>query len=493
MESTALENQLRYTGFDIIGSVPWGTHFCNFFYTKQDLLEILVPYFKAGLENNEFCIWVTSDPVSVDDALASLRNGIPLFDQYLASNAIEVVQHADWYLKDGQFDAKHVIDGWHDKLNEAIEKGYEGIRINGNEDWLERQVWKDFIEYERELNNTITGKRMIVLCTYPLKKCTASDVLDVAQVHEVAISRRTGKWEVVEIPAIRQTKAQLKVVNDMLERAVGERTQELEIAIARLNEEIESHKRTEASLEIKVTARTRELRDVLKKTKELAEWKSRFASMASHELMTPLATIKIAASHIRKYRTRLTPDAVKKKIAIVLEQVDLMIRMLQDLLMLGQADEQKITLKKRKIEVRAFFESLKKEIEGATKRSHIVHGKFDFKAKHIEADDDLLRNIFINLLGNAIKFSPGKSHVWLTVRDLTSALHVEIRDEGLGINTEDISKIFDPFVRGENASNITGTGLGLSIVKKAVDLIGGSITVTSKPGEGSVFSVIIPI
>jgi len=493
VESTSFGNQLRYTGLDIIGSAPWGTHFCNFFDTKQDLLEILVPYFKAGLENNEFCIWVTSDPVSVDDALASLRKGIPLLDTYLTANAIEVLPHANWYLRDGKFDAKHVIDGWHDKLNAAIGKGYEGIRINGNEDWLERQVWKDFIEYERELNNTITGKPMMVLCTYPLEKCTASDMLDVAQVHEVAISRRTGKWEVVEIPAIRQSKAQLKVVNDMLERSVGERTRELEIAIAELNDEIERHKRTEASLEIKVTERTRELRDVLKKTEELAEWKSRFASMASHEFMTPLATIKIAAGNIRKYRTRLTPDGINKKIAVVLEQADLMIRMLQDLLMLGQADEQKITLKKKNIEVRAFFESLKKEIEGATKRSHSIHSKFDFKAKHIEADDDLLRNIFINLLGNAIKFSPGNAHVWLTVRDLTSALHVEIRDEGLGINPGDLSKIFDPFVRGDNASSIAGTGLGLSIVKKAVDLVGGSITVTSKPGQGSVFSVVIPI
>jgi signal transduction histidine kinase len=87
----------------------------------------------------------------------------------------------------------------------------------------------------------------------------------------------------------------------------------------------------------------------------------------------------------------------------------------------------------------------------------------------------------------------GNSHVWLTVRDLASALHVEIRDEGLGIHPEDISKIFEPFMRGENASNIAGTGLGLSIVKKAVDLIGGSITVTSRPGKGSVFSIIIPI
>ena len=493
MKSSTLENQFRYSGLDVIGNAPWGTHFCNFFHSKQDMLETLVPYFKAGLENNEFCLWITCDPVSVDDALKSLHNDIPLFDQYLTSNAIEVLPHADWYLKDGVFDPKHVIEGWNEKLNDALARGHDGMRVNGNEAWLERHVWKDFIEYERELNNTIAGKHMIVLCTYPLEKCNASDVLDVAHVHEMAVARRGGKWEVVEVPAIRQTKAQLKIDNDMLERVVSERTHELKKAIARLNEEIENHKRTEASLEIKVTERTRELREALERTKELADWKSRFASVASHEFRIPLATIKIAANHIRKYRTRLNPEAINRKIAVILEQADLMIRMLEDLLMLGQADEQKITLEKRRIEVRDFFESLKKEIEGACKGSHVIHCKFDFIEKHIEADVDLLRNIFINLLSNALKFSPENPHVWLTVRDLTSALHVEIRDEGLGISPEDLSKVFEPFVRGANARGINGTGLGLSIVKKAVDLIGGSITVTSKPGEGTVFLVIIPI
>lgn len=127
-------NQLIYPGLDIIGNTPWGTHF---FYSKQDLLETPVPYFRAGLENNEFCLWITNDPISVDDALASLRNGIPLLDQYLAPNAIEVLPHADWYLKRWcVFDPKCIIDGWNEKLNDALARGRE----NGNEAWLERHA-----------------------------------------------------------------------------------------------------------------------------------------------------------------------------------------------------------------------------------------------------------------------------------------------------------------------------------------------------------------
>jgi hypothetical protein len=60
----AQENDARHTGITVIGDVPWGTHFCQFYQDKQDLIDILVPYFKAGLENNEFCIWITSEPLA---------------------------------------------------------------------------------------------------------------------------------------------------------------------------------------------------------------------------------------------------------------------------------------------------------------------------------------------------------------------------------------------------------------------------------------------
>ena len=733
MESAALENQLRYTGHDIIGNAPWGTHFCNFFYSKHDLLEMLVPYFKAGLENNEFCLWITSDPVSVDDALASLRIEIPLLDKYLTSNAIEVLPHADWYLKDGVFDPKRVIDGWNEKLNNALARGYEGMRVNGNEAWLERHVWKDFIDYERELNNSITGKRMIVLCAYPLHKCNGEDVLDVAHVHEMAAAMKNGKWEIVEKPELKRSKAEIKKMKDEVEKLVEERSNELMQALQEVKISAERFSRlfhlnpflpmvlsdldneryievnasftdlfgfthdevigrtvrelnvwvdpaqrdtlvanikesgvvknaevklkakngkildvrfsmiaipmndgpkvlsmaldcteqkaaermlreseqnldilinsspgeiwlvskdlklikanraffkssrrftniemTEGdalidpelpeemkelweqlysqalkgenvvhiyhvvepggsefyreiglnpvrgedntiigigcfsnditeliqfrkSLEQKVSLRTQELQRALEKEKELTAWKARFGSMVSHEFRIPIATIKNTANYVRKFKNRITPESLSNKIGIVLEQTDLMSRMVDDLLTLGRADENKIAVVKRKVEMRSFFESLKNDMEEINNFSHTIVCQFGFEHKYIDADDDLLRNIFVNLLSNAIKFSPGKSQVWVHVHDLKENLRIEIKDEGIGISEEDLVKIFEPFERGENTKGIQGTGLGLSIVKKAVDLIGGTIDVSSKPGKGSVFSVTIPV
>lgn len=733
MEPSALENQLRYTGIDVIGNTPWGTHFCNFFYSKKDLLETLVPYFKAGLENNEFCLWITSDPISVDDALESLRIGIPLLDQYILSHAIEVLPHADWYLKDGVFDPGRVIDGWNEKLNDALARGHEGMRVNGNEAWLERHVWKDFIEYERELNNSISGKRMIVLCTYPLDKCNGADVLDVAHVHEMAAAMRNGKLEIVEKPELKRSKAEINKLKDEVEKLVEARSAQLmqalqevkasaerfsrlfhlnpflpmvlseledgkcidvnasftdlfgftlddvvgktirdldfwvnpahrdslvatikhggvvknqdvklkakngkildvrfsmiaimmndgpkvlsmaldvteqqvaermlreseqnldilinsspgeiwlaskELRLVKANQafyksvkkftdvEIEegdslifpglteemkdlwdrlysqaltgenvvyinhivepdssefyreiglnpvrgndntiigigcfSNDITELiqfrkSLEQQVSLRTQELQKALEKEKELTTWKARFGSMVSHEFRIPLATIKNTAHYVRRYKRRMTPESLNSKIEVVLDQVDHMNRMMEDLLVLGRGDENKIAVVKRKVEIRSFFESLKNDMEEINRGSHTIVCQFDFEQKYIHADDDLLRNIFVNLLSNAIKFSPGKSQVWVQVGDLGENLRVEIRDEGIGIPESDLIKIFEPFERGGNATGIQGTGLGLSIVKKAVDLMGGVIDVSSKPGKGSIFSVTIPV
>ena len=72
-----MESVMRRTGIDVIGDVPWGTHFCQFYETGQDLIEILVPYFKEGLASNEFCMWVTSEPLKVDQATAALRTASP--------------------------------------------------------------------------------------------------------------------------------------------------------------------------------------------------------------------------------------------------------------------------------------------------------------------------------------------------------------------------------------------------------------------------------
>lgn len=188
----------RKSGIDIIGDVPWGTHFCQFYKTKKDLLDILVPYFKEGLENNEFCMWITSDPLVKKEAEKALRKALPHFDQYREREQIEIIPHTDWYLKEGEFNLRRVFDAWIDKLNQALDNGYDGMRVTGNTAWLEKKDWKSFTEYEEELNNVICEYCIIAICSYSLDRCSASDIIDVVSNHGFALIRKEGVWKIIK-------------------------------------------------------------------------------------------------------------------------------------------------------------------------------------------------------------------------------------------------------------------------------------------------------
>ena len=99
-----MEQKLRKTGIELIGEVLWGTHLCQFYQTKEDLIDILVPYFKAGLENNEFCMWITAEPLHVDEAKKTLGKVVKDLDTYIANGQIEIMDAGQWYTKTGSFD-----------------------------------------------------------------------------------------------------------------------------------------------------------------------------------------------------------------------------------------------------------------------------------------------------------------------------------------------------------------------------------------------------
>src|SRR5260370_36197049 len=114
-----MASAMRNTGVDIVGHLPWGSHFCLFYETTEDLLDTLVTYCKAGLENHEFCLWVVAEPLREEDARQALKRTVPDIDRYLADHSIEIVTARDWYLHGGTFDLDRVISGWNQKLARA--------------------------------------------------------------------------------------------------------------------------------------------------------------------------------------------------------------------------------------------------------------------------------------------------------------------------------------------------------------------------------------
>jgi len=192
------EEKNRKSGIDIVGNVPWGAHFCQFYRTKKDLIDILVPYFKAGLENNEFCMWVTSEPLMTEEAKAALKKVVKNLDDYIKNGQIEILDYTQWYTKSGKFEADKVLQGWVKKEEQAIKKGFDGLRLTGNTFWLEKKDWKKFADYEVAISNTIDKHRIIAICSYSLDKCGTSEVIDVVSTHQLSLIKRNNRWISVE-------------------------------------------------------------------------------------------------------------------------------------------------------------------------------------------------------------------------------------------------------------------------------------------------------
>ncbi len=201
---------MRHTGIPAVGDVPWGTHFCQFYATGQDLAETLVPYFREGLAANEYCMWVTSTQLEVEAARAALRAGVPDLDEFIARGQIDFLSQEEWYLRDGRVSFEEVLAGWVEWLAAARQRGFEGLRLSRDTHWLETEHWEDFTRYEERVNSVIGQHRMLALCTYALATRSASEVLDVVANHQFALVKRAGRWECIESNANKQVEAALR-------------------------------------------------------------------------------------------------------------------------------------------------------------------------------------------------------------------------------------------------------------------------------------------
>jgi PAS domain S-box-containing protein len=235
------------TGIEVVGEVAWGTHLCHFYETRQDLLDILIPYFRAGLEAREFCVWVVAE-FTLEEAQDALGRGIPGAEHHLSAGDIQIIPHAEWYLHGSTFDAERVTGDWCSKLDEALAKGYAGLRGGGVVAGLLEKYGEDVLRFEEGLDEALAGRRVILLCSYLLSKVDAAAVFDVVRTHEVAIVRRRGRWEVLESAELKRVKREIEKLNAELEQRVAVRTRELEAANEELKKEVARRERVEAAL-----------------------------------------------------------------------------------------------------------------------------------------------------------------------------------------------------------------------------------------------------
>jgi len=246
-----MNRQLRETGIDVLGAVPWGTHVCLFYDSRQDLLDTLVPYFKVGLDNNEFCMWVFSESLSEQECKRAMQKATPDFTRYQRKRQIEIIPYTEWYLKDGIFDLQRVLDAWMNKLEEAVAAGYDGIRVTGDTAWLGERDEVKLVEYGAKVNDVITKCNMLAICTYSLGRYTASEVMDATLHHQFTVFRRAGtmvlreatRGKVLPLPATLEnsfTKLQKRFVTSGFKELDDEDVIELVLSLCLTPEESRS-------------------------------------------------------------------------------------------------------------------------------------------------------------------------------------------------------------------------------------------------------------
>jgi PAS domain S-box-containing protein len=284
----------------------------------------------------------------------------------------------------------------------------------------------------------------------------------------------------IEQSMLKQQQQLEKVTNDIrklnteLEGKVEERTIILKEALQRLEES------------------QAELSEALDKERQLNEIKSRFVSMASHEFRTPLSSVLSSASLLAKYTTTEQQANRDRHINRIKESVKHLNDLLEDFLSLGKLDEGKIGAVFSGFNLPEAIQDTVDDMKGIVKEGQQIVYRHEGE-DWVQSDKKLLRNILINLISNAVKFSETNSTIHINSAVKDSLATITVRDEGIGISQEDQNHLFSSFFRGKNALNIQGTGLGLHIVKRYADLLGGTINLQSKLGEGTTLTLQIPI
>ena len=466
---TAISTEPRKTGIEVVGDMPWGTHFCLFYETKEDLLEILISYCRAGLESGEFCLWIVAEPLTVEEATGALKDTVPGFSRYLADSSIEIVSARDWYLSGGTFDLKRVTAGWLEKLARASAKGYVGVRVTGDTAWLQKKDWKHFCEYEEGLNEAVANQRLAVLCTYPLAACGAMEILDVVRTHQFAVAKRHGDWDVIETAGLKLAKEEIKRLNDELEQRVLERTSQLMLASEALRE---------AQAELAHVNRVTTM--------------GQLAASIAHEVNQPLAA-SVTNAHAGLRWLGLQPpnlEEVREALAAIVtdsNRASDVINRMRALIKKAPARKDGLQINEVILEVTALMrgEFVK---SGVSLNTQLAQG-----LPLIQGDRVQLQQVLVNLIMNAVEAMGSVNHgsrklLIGTGADEAGRIRISVQDSGPGLNPQIFDRVFDPFY----TTKADGMGMGLSICRSIIEAHDGRIWASAMPGSGSTFNVSLP-
>jgi signal transduction histidine kinase/CheY-like chemotaxis protein len=479
--------QLEHYAEHLSKAGQWGVHYCHLYETKQDLVDLLVPYFKAGLANHEVCVWITSSSLPAEEARALLEVQTPELQRYVDSGQFQIIDYANWYVRDGVLSLDEVLKAWDEKEREALAKGFKGLRVTGDTCWLNHQDWSSFQAYEGVVNDVIRDRKILAVCSYPLQRCGGSQIMEIIFNHQYALLRRNGRWQRIESADYKQEQMlELFAARDNLEAEVNRQTER----IRTLNEDLE--------------------RKVAERTEQLAKSQQAFfqaqkmqavgllAGGIAHDFNNLITGILGVSRDIQQSLPVGDPRTVD--LEDVIEAANRAFNLTRQLLTFARRQ----TVAPAVIKLNDVILELDKMLRRLIGEDIVLRTELDPHLPNIIADQGHVEQVLTNLILNARDAMPNGGTVVIKTQcvDLTDSdreskpallpgryAQLSVTDTGMGMTAETIAQIFQPFYTTKKEK---GTGLGLSTVYGIVKQSGGDIEVHSTVGEGSTLRLLFP-
>lgn len=431
----------------LFSGIQQGTQISAVYDDIEELTELLVIYFKQGIEHGEYCLWISPNELVTEKAKKELKKAGVDVEHYLASLQLE-------FLKSDPIPGntipltstiKELIEKAHGK---SLSGGFKGFRTNFD---LQKSGVspKDCLEICRKNIEMIVyegNKNITLLCTLPLEDLSGSMLLELLEENDF-FAKRKGKWK-----HLGQLKGQ------------------------------------------------KELENVLLKAKKDAEAtnqaKNGFIMNMSHELRTPLNSVIGFSDLLLEGAFGPLNTRQSKYVTNILISGKNLLEIINNLLDISSLETGERNLNYEEVDIASLIGEVRMSLFSSASNKEIsVELRVDSSLGNIRADRTKLRQILYNLMSNAIKFTPEKGKITVSASKKEGMLEIKVADNGIGLSKKDYEKIFMPFIQADSstARGYGGAGVGLYIVKNFIDLHRGKIWVDSEAGKGSTFTFTLPI
>ena len=399
----------------------------------EELTELLVAYFKEGIERGEYCLWISPDKLTADRVKLEFEKAGLCVEHSLASSQLDILP-AHPFPEDLTLFASAVKELTENGYRKTLSGGFSGFRTNfdfkGYGDLLKPCL--ETCEKAVETTAFENNKRLTLLCTLPLEELSGKSLLEIMEENNV-LAKRKGKWKLLNKP---EGKIELK------------------------NIFLEAEKNIEAT-----------------------NWtKNGLIMNMSHELRTPLNSV-IGFS-----------DLLLEGAFGSLNTRQNLLEIINNLLDISKLEAGERSLHYEDVDIASLIREVRMSLLSfASNKKISMEVKVDASLENIRADRIKLRQILYNLMNNAIKFTPEKGRVTVSARKNEGMLEIKVSDSGIGVSKEDHEKIFMPFIQADSSTGYGGAGLGLYVAKNFIDLHGGKIWVESEVEKGSMFIFTLPL